>query len=235
MTPGSHIGDIGCGPGRHALKLAESGFAISRFDISQAELIMAVSQFKSAGLSQNLVSAHCCGATEVPVVNLDAILLLGPLYHLIETIDRQSALLKARQCLEKSRGFLFAMFITRHSVPRDLLKRGDLDGLREIQDSGYWETGIYLPKDDVSVQNYMPACRTDYAADARAIIEATGFEIREILSVEGIASFMRPYVDEHFQNEKIPELVEIIEKSQRKPQLLDMSDHIMVVASPDGK
>lgn len=50
LAPGARILDVGCGPGRHAIPLAQAGFAVTGVDVSRRFLDLAADAAREAGV-----------------------------------------------------------------------------------------------------------------------------------------------------------------------------------------
>ncbi|HYO60331.1 MAG TPA: methyltransferase domain-containing protein, partial [Actinomycetota bacterium] len=50
LAPGSRVLDVGCGPGRHAVPLAQAGMAVTGVDVSQRFLEVAADAARAAGV-----------------------------------------------------------------------------------------------------------------------------------------------------------------------------------------
>jgi ubiquinone/menaquinone biosynthesis C-methylase UbiE len=114
----SRVLDCGGGPGHYAIELAGRGYEVILFDLSAGSLRLAQEKAAQAGVA--LAGCEQGTATDLsrfPDDAFDAVLLMGPLYHLLEEEDRLQALVEARRAL-KPGGFLFTAFITRYAVPR---------------------------------------------------------------------------------------------------------------------
>src|SRR5438045_517386 len=84
--PPATIYDIGAGPGEHSLWLAQRGHVVHAVDVSP----MHVEHLKRLPLA----SARGADATDMcfaPDASADAVLMHGPLYHLVERDDRLRA------------------------------------------------------------------------------------------------------------------------------------------------
>ncbi|MEM7129901.1 MAG: class I SAM-dependent methyltransferase [Chloroflexota bacterium] len=117
-SPPAKILDVGGGPGRYAIALAQQGHIVSLCDLSQASLVRAEERAKAANVQ--LQEILPCNAVDLPHFvdsAYDALLLLGPLYHLIDSAERQAALQEAYRVL-KSGGLIFAAFLTKYSALR---------------------------------------------------------------------------------------------------------------------
>lgn len=111
IMPGDRVLDAGGGPGRYALHLAGRGAKVTLLDLSQGNVDFAGERARERGLAMQTV---CCDVREARGAvegTFDAVLLMGPLYHLLSEKDRNAAV---QACLEKLRpgGLLFAAFIS---------------------------------------------------------------------------------------------------------------------------
>lgn len=90
--PPARVIDVGGGPGRQARHLLDRGYDVTLYDLVPKH----VDQAKARG-----VPALVGDARQLPVDDLaaDAVLLLGPLYHLPEATDRALALAEAVRLL----------------------------------------------------------------------------------------------------------------------------------------
>ena len=82
-TP-ARVLDCGGGPGRYAIQLARWGYDVTLFDLSPASLRLA--QTKAAEAGASLTAYEQGTATDLsrfPDESFDAVLLMGPLYHLL--------------------------------------------------------------------------------------------------------------------------------------------------------
>jgi len=115
IGPNDKVLDIGGGPGRYALHLAAQGCDVTLFDLSSENVKFAMEQAAKDSLS---IKGIVGDAREVDgLVNeqfedqqYDHILLMGPMYHLLEEEDRIQAIQSALKLL-KSGGLIFISFI----------------------------------------------------------------------------------------------------------------------------
>ncbi len=117
-SPPAQVLDCGGGPGHYAIELARRGYQITLFDLSSGNLNFA--HEKAALACVSLAGYEQGTATDLsrfPDDGFDAVLLMGPLYHLLEEEARQKALFEAQRVL-KAGGVLFAAFISRYAPMR---------------------------------------------------------------------------------------------------------------------
>jgi S-adenosylmethionine-dependent methyltransferase len=116
--------DCGGGPGRYAIQLARRGYAVTLFDLSSENLAYARQHAQAAGVA---LQAYDLGdATNLnhdAEGSFDAVLLMGPLYHLTRRENRLKALREAAGRL-KPGGVLFSSMISRFGILGDLLRNG---------------------------------------------------------------------------------------------------------------
>lgn len=111
VKPGSRILDIGGGPGRYSLYLAEMGCHVTLLDLSQENVSFALDKAKKHSLFLQGITGDARFAQTHIEGLYDVVLLMGPMYHLMEESDRMLALKSALACL-KPGGHLFVSFIS---------------------------------------------------------------------------------------------------------------------------
>jgi len=118
-----HILEIGAATGRYTLELARRGYRVTAVDMTAALLEKCNENLVTEGLEGQvqLVVADARNLSEVTEKEFDAVLLMGPLYHLIVESDRKLALEEAFDRL-KVGSIIFSSFISRYGILGDLLK-----------------------------------------------------------------------------------------------------------------
>jgi ubiquinone/menaquinone biosynthesis C-methylase UbiE len=124
--PTAEIADVGGGPGRHAVWLASRGYRVHLVD----PVPLHVEQARTAAGARPdtaLASAEVgdARALQLPDASVDAVLLLGPLYHLPERTDRLQALGEARRVCRPG-GVIVMAAISRFASTLDGLRAGYL-------------------------------------------------------------------------------------------------------------
>ncbi len=192
-SPPARVLDCGSGPGRYALELARLGYAVTLFDLSAECLQLAREKAAQAGVT--LAGYELGTATDLSRFadgTFDAVLLLGPLYHLLQENERRQALVEARRVL-KPGGLLFAAFIGRYAAPRWAaanephwpLERSDL--LQTLLTTGVLpprgQEGMAFVAYLVHPSEVAPLCRN------------AGLEVVTVLGVEGLVSMIEDGVN----------------------------------------
>jgi S-adenosylmethionine-dependent methyltransferase len=121
--------EVGAATGRYTLELAKRGYAVTAVDLSAALLEQCRKRLTDSGFVQQVRftvadARDLDNLAEKGVVEqeFDAVLLMGPLYHLIREADRKRALQQAIDRLHKG-GILFSAFLSRLGIMSDLIKR----------------------------------------------------------------------------------------------------------------
>lgn len=221
------IADIGGGPGRYACWLAEQGYRVEHRDL----IALHVQQTRaSAG---PLVRSELGDALDLdlPDASVDAVLLLGPIYHLRRRADRITALREARRIVRPG-GPVFVVAISRWAPRLD----GDFhqrlyrkyptasDQISGVERAG-WMPPLY------------PGSFTAYChrpGQLRAEVRAAGLDLGDLVSVES-AAFMLPDLAERLADpvdRKV--LFDGLRAIERVPELLGAGPHLLATAIRPG-
>ena len=194
VPPPGRLLDCGGGSGRYAIELAARGYEVTLFDLSPE--CLQLGREKADGMGVTLA-----GYEQGTAVNLsrfaaggfDSVLLLGPLYHLLEEEDRRRALQEVRRVL-KPDGLLFAAFITRYAAIRYSAVH---DPLWVLEDDDRLEMVLATGKLP-GRRSGQPGFHAHYAhpTEVRPLVEGAGFEMITLLGVEGVVSMIEERVNE---------------------------------------
>ena len=225
--PGSIL-DVGGGPGIYACWLAARGYHVHLVDAMPSHVEQA--RQASAGQPDTPVATLRVGDArrlEEADATVDAVLLLGPLYHLTERGDRIQALREARRVLRPG-GLLFAVGIGRFASllsgmvdnflgdpdAQAIVERDLRDGQhRNPTDKDYFTTAFF----------HRPEELTGEVTDA-------GFDLVDLLGVEGPA-WLLPDLERRWADEAERErLIETARAVEREPTLLGIHAHLLAVA-----
>lgn len=134
--------EIGAATGRYTLALCKRGYSVTAVDLSSALLERCKQRLEASGLHRQVqfIVADARDLHAVPDMTYDAVLLMGPLYHLIFEEDRRQAVRQAVERLHDG-GLLFAAHLSRLGVLGDFIKRMPewierSDEVRSFLDSG---------------------------------------------------------------------------------------------------
>lgn len=216
--PPATVLDVGGGPGVYAALLNDAGYDVELIDIVPRHIRQATARGVRAQLGD---------ARELPIQTKtqDAVLLLGPLYHLIEREQRLAALAETVR-VAKAGAPVFAAAISRYAPA--------IDGL----DSGYWDDPAFV---DIVIEDLETGCHTNPTGnpqyfttaffhrpgDLRSELEESGLQDVQVLAVEGIGWAAHDLEDRLANGEKRAELLRLIERLEREDSILGASPHLL--------
>jgi SAM-dependent methyltransferase len=228
------IYDIGGGYGEYSFKLASLGYDVSLFDLSEKNIEMA--HELSVEYPKKLRTMEVADARSIdrPDESADAILLFGPLYHIVDYGERQMAL---KECLRllKPGGLLFTAAITRYAttlwavtvygVKNDLLDEPEFRAMleREIADGNHI-------KNPSSSYRGMGRSYFHLPEELKTEIETAGFVNADIRGILG-PCWLVPNLDEQWKDEKRREsIMKIVRMTEKEAPIMGLSTHILGIA-----
>ena len=221
--------DVGGAAGVYALPLAGRGYQVHLVD----PVAVHVEQARRASDRQPrtpLASATVGDARRLERgdASVDAVLLLGPLYHLTDRADRVRALTEARRVLRPD-GVVAAAAISRFASTCDGLLRGYLDepGFEAIVEGdlrdGQHHNPTGRPEWFTTAYFHLPEELPGEVAEA-------GLRLDALLAVEGPA-WMLPDVARRLADPTRRERVlGAIRRVETEPSLLGASSHLLAIA-----
>jgi ubiquinone/menaquinone biosynthesis C-methylase UbiE len=123
LPAGARILDIGGGPGRYSLWLAERGHHVTLADFSPVLIALArekVAASSAGALVDEIVVADARDLSRWTDGTFDAVLALGPFYHLTDAADRDLAARELSRVL-RSDGLAFVAVMPRYAFLRRTL------------------------------------------------------------------------------------------------------------------
>ena len=218
------VADIGGGPGRYALWLASLGYQVEHRDL----MPLHVEQLRAdiAGVPGIHTAVGDVRDLDLPDASVDAVLLLGPLYHLLDRDERVRAL---RECARIVRpgGAVFAAAISRWAPRIDGMLReriyvkypAALELIDEVD-----RTGVLPPLGEGAFTAFLhrPGDLRDEVADA-------GLEVADLVSVEGPA-FILGDLDARMADPADRAIaLEVARAIERVPELAGFGPHLIAV------
>jgi ubiquinone/menaquinone biosynthesis C-methylase UbiE len=230
--PPAEVLDIGGAAGAYALWLAERGYHVHLLDA--VPRLVQEAQRRSAATPRGLASCRVADARSLPVpgATMSLVLLLGPLYHLVNADDRATALREAARVLRPG-GVLLAAGISRWASALDGLAR-DL-----FEDDRF----LHIVEQDIrDGQHRNPTERLDYFTTAyfhrpeelRAEIAEAGLEVRGLYGIEGPA-WILPDVPGRLEDpHRRSAILHICRLLETESSLVGCSAHLLAVGRKPG-
>ena len=226
--PGLRILDAGGGAGYYAFWLQSQGHKLAIVDLSPDNIEFVNTHIRDHELTGIEATEGDARALAFPDGYFDIVLLLGPLYHLIERTDRLKSLAEARRVL-KHDGILIAAVISRYAsmidgFNRDLISdqqfipilQADLSTgihLNTTENPDYFTTSFFHTPDDIR----------------KELIEA-GLIFEKLIAVEGLGWLISEKGTIVNGSERSNKILDIIRSQESNPDLIAASPHIIAVA-----
>jgi ubiquinone/menaquinone biosynthesis C-methylase UbiE len=220
-----HILEIGAATGRYTVGLAKRGYQITAVDMSENLLEIARKRIRDEGVEEQarFIHADARDLSSIPEKKFDAVLLMGPLYHLVEEADRNAALKESADHLKEG-GLLFSAFISRLGIMGDLLRN-----------MPYWienEAEVQNILDIGKNPDHIPGSgfRGFFAKTSEIIplLEAAGFETLTIAGVEpAISSDDESY--NRLEGRQRQMWLDLLHEISTEPSIIGASRHILYI------
>jgi SAM-dependent methyltransferase len=217
----SIVADIGGGPGRYTTWLADLGRRVHHRDL----VPLHVEQAREANAARPAVDTSIADARSLDLddASVDAVLLLGPLYHLSHRPDRIRALREARRVVRPG-GPVFVAAITRWSARISVLAEqlykaspAIVDELDHVE-----RTGELRPLFAGAFNGFMHR-----PAQLRAELRAADLRLVDLVSVEGPAALL-PDLEARLDNpDDAHVVVHTARALERVPELLGLGPHLL--------
>lgn len=232
--PPAVVYDIGGGYGEYSFWLASLGYEVHLYDISEQNIEM--SKDLSKGYSANLKTMEVADARNInrPNESADAVLFLGPLYHIVDYGERQLALKECRRLL-KPGGLLYTAAITRYATTlwavttygtkHHLLDEPGFCGMIEHE----IKTGQHI-KNPSSSYKGMGRSYFHLPDELKTEIEAAGFVGTDVRGIIGPA-WLVPDLDEVWKDEtKRESIMRVVRMCERDECIMGLSTHLLAIS-----
>jgi SAM-dependent methyltransferase len=224
-SPPALVADIGGGPGRYALWLAQFGYQVLHRDL----MPLHVEQLRQATSGNQRVQAAVADARQLDLASecADAVLLLGPLYHLDRRRDRMRALAEAQRVVRPG-GPVFVAAISRWATRMNGILRLRLYETipgAEAELTAIERTGRLPPLRPGSFSGYLHR-----PGQLRAELAASGLQVSDLVSVEGPAYLLDDLPERLADDEARRVVMDTARTLERVPELLGIGPHLLATA-----
>jgi SAM-dependent methyltransferase len=231
--PPAVVYDVGGGPGAYACWLARRGYAVHLLD----PLPLHVEQARDAARrqpDQPLAGATVGDARHLPFADgsADAVLLLGPLYHLTDRGDRLRAWREVGRVLRPG-GAVLAAAISRFASVLDGLRMGfltDPEFVRTVEQD--LRDGQH--RNRTGDPAYFTTAYFHRPEELRAEIEEACLRYEATLAVEGPAWLLPDLAGWWDDPARREVLLAAVRSIEAEPSLLGASAHLLAVARKPG-
>lgn len=203
--------DIGAGTGRYSVALANEGFDVTAVELVKYNLGI-LKQKKS---SVKAYQGNALKLSRFEDNTFDITLLFGPMYHLFGFEDKFKALQEAKRVTKKDGIILVAYCMNEYGVITYAFKeRHILECLKENRFTDDFKTVSFKE----NLYDYMRI------EDINSLNEASGLTRIKILSPDGPANYMRPFLNQ-LNEEEFEAFVNYQMATCERPDLIGAGAH----------
>jgi ubiquinone/menaquinone biosynthesis C-methylase UbiE/formate hydrogenlyase subunit 6/NADH:ubiquinone oxidoreductase subunit I len=231
LPPDARVLDIGGGPGRYTVWLAQQGHRLTLADLSPELLVIARTKIAQAGvdaLVEEIVEADARDLSRWADGSFDAVLCLGPFYHLPDPGDRHQAATELCRVLRPG-GLAFVALMPRYAFVRRTLAIPD-----ERHHLAQPEFVAWLLQEGVFVNDIPGRFTHGYGVRPQEVapfFERYGFATLALLSAEGIAIDIQGALFELAESnpDTYQAAFDVIYNTASDPSILGMASHLLYV------
>lgn len=225
--PPAVVADVGGGPGRYVDWLIGAGYQVALRDVV-ADHVEQVRDRHGRSVDAAVGDAR---ELDLADASVDAVLLLGPLYHLPDADDRRRAIDEAVRVLRPG-GVLYAAAICRWAprVHGMLVERVHVEYPEVLAAIDEMERSGWMPP-------VQPGGFTGYAhrpEDLRAELVGAGLTVESLVSVESVAVGLGDLGDRLTDPDESALLFDTLRTLEAVPELLGVGPHLLATARPAG-
>jgi len=211
--PPAEVLDVGGATGIHASWLSEDGYVVRLVDPIPSQVEVAA---QVGGFSAEVGDARSLKAADGSV---DAVLLLGPLYHLPREGDRNLVWVEAHRVLRRG-GFVAAAAINRYAALMGLGAERRLDEATTAMLRDVHQTGLHNTQIGFATAYY------HRADELLAEVEQAGFVDTDVISIDGpLWTAVLASGDEDL----LPYAVKVAREAQTHEELAFSGAHLLAV------
>ena len=215
IPAGGRVLDLGGGPGRYTLALAQRGDDVTLVDLSPQLIAEARTRIAAAGTVARTLVGDAADLSAVPGAPFDAVLALGPLYHAAD-LDEVRLFVEQIAAVLRPGGVLLAAFVPRTSALSDLIARaaGALPpgALRSVLDTGQHGGSFFAHPEELAAV-LSEAFTIECIASLRGLGSGYGAQLR---ALQGL-----PVLDE---------VMALIDETADRPDVIGLGWHAVAIA-----
>lgn len=231
--PPAVIYDIGGGYGEYSYYLTSLGYDVYLYDLSEWNIEMSNELGKELGLTLKAAEVADARSIDRESASADAILLFGPLYHIVNYSERMLCLKECRRLL-KPNGVLFTAAITRYATTLWAITTYDKNSL--LDEAAFCDmihteitTGNHI-KNPASRYRGMGRSYFHLPDELKDEIEASGFKDTDIRGVIG-PCWLIPNIDDVWTDEtKKENILKIVRLLEKENSIMGLSTHILSIS-----
>jgi S-adenosylmethionine-dependent methyltransferase len=216
--------EMGAATGAYTIPLAKKGHIVTAVDLAPNNIKVLKKQVKKEGLADKVTCFVADGRelNGVPGKDYNAVLLMGPLYHLVLKEDRAKTLREAYKRLKRG-GLIFSTFISRYGIWGTIMTRLPflIDRQEDLDSVMKYGKDVLVPEGGFR----------GYFADPKEIKplhKKAGFKILALAGVEPANTVS----DEGYcklEGEQRKKWLDFLFRISTQPSIIGASDHLLYI------
>jgi len=221
--------DVGGGPGRYAVWLAERGHEVTHCDLSAKQVRIAQDRVAEHGFATRVEHGQA-DVRDLPyeASKFDAVCCLGgPLSHVLDPAERSRAIGELGR-VATTDGPVFVSVMGRLACLREIVQRWlpEEHGLLEsIAETGDYTEDLLAEHGD---GEGWAECHFFRAGELEADLEAGGLTVEKLVGLEGLASVAQEQLAEA-PDEAVESVLTVTGKLREDPAVVDASEHMLAI------
>ena len=180
--------DIGAGTGKYSVALAKEGYDVTAVELVKYNLGI----LKSKGSNVKAMQGNALNLKKLADNTYDVTLLFGPMYHLFGQEDKKKALAEAKRVTKQGGVILVAYCMNEYGVLTYAFKERHIG---ECMEEKRLTEDFHTLSQKENLYDYMRI------EDINALVEDSGLERIKIISPDGPANYMRPFLNQLTEEE----------------------------------
>lgn len=224
--------DVGGAAGAYAFWLAEQGCEVHLVDATARLIELAREQNRSGPWKLASCEVGDARALKQADGTVDVVLLLGPLYHLVDARDRQQALREAARVLRPG-GVLFAAGISRFAsvldgMIREVLTDPAFRGIveRDLRDGNH--------RNSTDGIEYFTTAYFHVPDELRREVREAGFAVERLYGIEGPGWLLSDFSERWADQARREIILQAARALESVESAVGTSAHLMVVGRKAG-
>ena len=205
--------DIGAGTGRYSVALANEGYDVTAVELVKYNLGI----LKSKKSSVKAMQGNALNLKKLKNDTFDVTLLFGPMYHLFGQEDKKKALSEAKRVTKPGGIILVAYCMNEYGVLTYAFKEKHIG---ECMEEHRLTHDFHTISHKENLYDYMRI------EDIDTILEDSGLKRIKILSPDGPANYMRPFLNQ-LTEEEFEYFVQYQMATCERPDLIGAGAHTL--------
>lgn len=205
--------DIGAGTGRYSVALANEGYDVTAVELVKYNLGI----LKSKGSTVKAMQGNALNLSKFSDNQFDVTLLFGPMYHLFSFEEKKKALEEAKRVTKAGGVILVAYCMNEYGVLTYAFKERHI---LECMEEKRLTKDFHTISEEKNLYDYMRI------EDINKLAEAAGLTRIKILSPDGPANYMRPFLNQ-LSDKEFEYFIKYQLASCERPDLIGAGAHTL--------